>query len=80
MLRFTVEILPGGRQRGKRTIATINVGNISDLAAISDYEFAACLDDQDFVVNGRVNGHRRSDGWMPLVKRILETLEAESCS
>jgi hypothetical protein len=35
MLLITIDLLPGGRASRRRTIASINLGNQSDLADIS---------------------------------------------
>ena len=41
MLRVTVEIVPGGIRELRRTIASMSIGNISNLADISDYQVDA---------------------------------------
>jgi hypothetical protein len=41
MLRVTVELIPGGYQPFRRTIATMNIGNVTDLADVSDYKIHA---------------------------------------
>ena len=37
MIRVTVEILPGGCAKARRTIALMRISNVSDLARWSDY-------------------------------------------
>jgi hypothetical protein len=37
MLRVTVEVWPDGRERGKRIIATADIGRVND-EALADYE------------------------------------------
>ena len=37
MLRIVIEILPGGCPELRRTIASVRIGNLSNLASISDY-------------------------------------------
>lgn len=37
MIRVTVEILPGGCAKARRTIGIMHISNISDLARRSDY-------------------------------------------
>jgi hypothetical protein len=39
MLRVTIELLPGGRESGKRVIATADIARVSD-AALADYSVA----------------------------------------
>jgi hypothetical protein len=41
MLRVIVEILPGGHRELRRTIASVAIGHVSDLADISDYKIDA---------------------------------------
>jgi len=41
MLRVTIELVPGGFTPLRRTIASMTVGNVSDLADISDYRVDA---------------------------------------
>lgn len=73
MMRVIVEIHPAGNSRRKRTIATIDIGNVSDLAEVSDYVVLAGFDDRE-ARQVTVHGHRRADGWTPLVIRALEAL------
>ena len=37
MLRIVVLLVPGGRESAKRELARADLGNVSDLAPISDY-------------------------------------------
>jgi hypothetical protein len=41
MLRVTIELVPGGYDPLRRTIASMSIGNVSDLADISDYRIDA---------------------------------------
>jgi len=41
MLRVIVELHPGGVSELKRTLATMRIANLSNLAAISDYHVTA---------------------------------------
>lgn len=41
MLRITVELFPGGFEPLRRPIATMDIGNVSDLAEISNYAVRA---------------------------------------
>jgi hypothetical protein len=38
MLKITVEILPGGSAVRRRTVGLMLIGNVSNLADVSDYE------------------------------------------
>ena len=48
--------------------------NVSDLAAVSSYEWCV-LENHDVLAHGRIEGHRRSDGWEALVCKFA----AEVC-
>lgn len=55
--------------------------NVSDLADVSDYDYKVLVGDgtperSKVLALGSIHGHRRSDGWQPLVHRLLE-LEKE---
>lgn len=41
MLRVIIELVPGGYGPHRRTIASMNIGNMSDLADVSDYRIDA---------------------------------------
>jgi hypothetical protein len=41
MLVVTIDILPGGYASHRHTIASLRIGNVSDLADISDYRVEA---------------------------------------
>ncbi|MHC2467413.1 hypothetical protein [Bradyrhizobium embrapense] len=41
MLVITVDLVPGGYEPMRRTIAAMRIANISDLADISDYQIVA---------------------------------------
>lgn len=69
MIRVTVEIVPGGDEARARQIGMLEIGNQSGLAAISDYAVRVTTQDENekrVKVLG-VYGHRRSDGFWPLV-------------
>lgn len=73
MMRVRIEIVPGGREAGRRVIETLYVWNISALADVSDYGYQFNSDpreagtlDAKYVLN-----HERADGAWELVRRIL---------
>jgi hypothetical protein len=37
MLKVIIEIMPGGHRELRRTIASMSIGNLSNLADVSDY-------------------------------------------
>jgi len=41
MLLITIDLLPGGHASRRRTIASMQIGNITDLADVSDYRIDA---------------------------------------
>jgi hypothetical protein len=76
MIRVTVEILPNGSEARAREIARMDIGNISDLAAISSYQVRAtsvanplAKKPTGFSARGTVGGHRRQESiWALLAK------------
>lgn len=51
--------------------------NISDLAPVSDYRYEVMIGDgtpsrSKTIANGIVKGHKRDDGWEPLVQKLLD--------
>lgn len=51
--------------------------NISDLAPVSDYKYEVLVGDgskdrSKTIANGIVKGHKRDDGWEPLVQKLLD--------
>ena len=81
MLRVTVELVPGGAAAFRHTIGLMTIGNISDLAEVSDYRVSvteapnpligAPLQVRNFVVHGH---SRRQSVWR-LVARALADME-----
>jgi len=54
----------------------VTARNLSGLADISDYEVGAWINDTP-IWKGRVEGHRRADGWAALVRRIADAYDRE---
>lgn len=71
-LLVTVQLHPGGDRHRAKTLGTVEIANVSELEAIADYRVAALFEGP--VVQARVTGHRRSDGWQVLLRRALEAL------
>lgn len=58
----------------------VQLVNKSNLADVSNYEWSAYIYSPHGCVPlgaGYVTGHRRSDGWKALLKRLVQTLEVE---
>jgi hypothetical protein len=58
----------------------VTIGNVSKLAPVSDYEWSVWVANDNgkvLVAQGSVKGHRRSDGWAALVKKVAEAGEAQ---
>ena len=72
MMRVIVEIHPRGVSQLRRTIATIDIANISELAPLSDYQVRADVEGQKR--QGLVFAHNRDDGWAPLVRRAIDAV------
>lgn len=74
MLRVIVELHPGGDESEKIRLGCIDIGNVSNLADVSDYIVHANL--KDFgLVRTEVIGHERSRGWRALVGRALDAID-----
>lgn len=73
MLRVTVEIVPGGDEARSRILGRVMIANRSGLAPVSDYKAWHVGPDGAKTVAG-ILGHRRSDGWVPLLRRTLDAL------
>jgi hypothetical protein len=85
MLRIIVEILPYGQRELRRTIASMNVGNLSDLADVSDYQIDATESANPVAgtpsrsTTCTVVGHdRRTSVWSLVEKAAAEIQRAES--
>jgi hypothetical protein len=84
MLRVTVELIPGGYQPLRRTIATMNIGNVTDLADVSDYKIHAIEAANPLTAtpprsaNCIVSRHdRRQSVWSLIAKAADEITRAE---
>jgi hypothetical protein len=81
MLRVTVEMWPGGDSSRARTLATIDLANVSNLEELSDYRVEE-TDEHGRKTNTLVLNHERARGWRKLLWRalgnlqVLEVLEA----
>jgi hypothetical protein len=76
MIRVTVEIWPNGNRTRKKEIAHMNIGNISDLSAISSYKVEVssvsnplAKNPVAFSARGIVEGHRRADSVWSLLEK-----------
>lgn len=72
MLVVTVEIWPGGDQLRRHVIGTLNAGNVSHLAEVSDYLYSLDGGDQT-----ELTGHVRDEGAWELIRKILEQEKEE---
>ena len=68
-LRVTIEVIPWGQEDLKRTLATVEIENVTDLAEHSNYSIL--LDRRR--LDGEV-AHKRSDGFWILVHKTLAKL------
>ena len=55
---------------------TIYLRNIKTIKGIADYEYVVMVNAEK-IAEGKVKGHKRSDGWVLLVKRICEQEEGK---
>lgn len=74
MLVLKLEIWPGGDKKRAREIGRIDIGNISELAPVSNYSVYA--EGETFMGPQRVYvvGHPRKEGAWALVRRVLKLL------
>lgn len=72
MLRVTVEVVPLGDEDQKKVLGVIRIGN----DATGTHEYGNYVV-RHGVGKWRVEGHRRSDGWLSLVARALRALEVD---
>ncbi len=82
MLRITVEVCPGGDESRAFTVAKAELGNVSGLAATSDYAVAMVESDNPIAGTkgwrrqGRIVGHpRASSVWSLVAKSAALALE-----
>jgi hypothetical protein len=83
VLRVTVELVPGGREAARRTIGSMIIGNISDLAEISDYAVRVMEDanpltgalprDLRFILRE----HQRHQSVWALIKKAIVEMEGK---
>jgi hypothetical protein len=75
VLRVTVELFPGGLQSQRRTLATMDIGNISGLADRSDYTVHIAEADNSVTgqrgwsSSGTIFGHDRRQSVWALVEK-----------
>ena len=84
MLRVIIEIVPGGQAQLRRTIASMAIGNISNLADVSDYKVDAMESANHLIgtpprsATCEVTGHdRRQSVWALVAKAAAEIEKAE---
>jgi len=79
MLNVVIELLPNGVEVFKKQIAKVDIWNTSDLAAISNYswygKFSSFLTNETLIRSGRLEGHKRIDGAVALVRKVFEQVE-----
>jgi hypothetical protein len=85
MLTITVDLVPGGYAPMRRTIASMNISNISDLAEISDYRVEASETSNPLAgapprtVRCVIRGHSRAQSvWALLAKASEEIANSDS--
>lgn len=76
MLVVTVEVWPGGNLARRTVVGRMELANVSQLAAVSDYEghvtdYGAHRVTSAQRVDIRVEGHVRADGVWELVEKAL---------
>ena len=84
MIHVTVDLVPGGFQPARRTIGTLRITNISELADISDYAVDFLQAANPLAGTSPCNGScevlshdRRQSIWTLIAKAAAATSEAE---
>lgn len=78
MLAITVDLVPGGFEPLRRTIATMRIANISDLAETSDYRVEATEGRNDLAgtpsrsVSFAIKQHNRAQSVWSLIAKAAE--------
>jgi hypothetical protein len=78
MILVTIEIAPGGAETLRRTIATMRISNLSDLADVSDYRIVAMQAANSLtgepagIAQFQVLAHRRQQPLWALIQRACE--------
>lgn len=70
MLRVDVVYVPCGDRSREEVLGSVNIANVSGLAAVSDY----AVWQEGGILRAGVSGHHRADGWLPLVRRAFAAL------
>jgi hypothetical protein len=79
MLVIRIEEWPGGDQGQVRPIARFDIANLSGLAPVSDYEvlLRVGMGPGPILARGKVFGHRREDGWLPLARAAMRAVDPD---
>lgn len=84
MIIVHVELVPGGFEQQRRSIASLHIANVSDLADVSNYDIhvleganpLACTKPR--IGSCRVSGHdRRQSVWSLIAKAAEAAMNAE---
>jgi len=80
MIRVTIEIVPSGFEPARRTIGSLKMSNVSELASISSYEVDAMEAANPLcgtparAVSFRIDGHKRAQSVWVLLARAAAFL------
>jgi hypothetical protein len=84
MLVITIDLVPGGKESYRRTIGSMRIVNVSNLADVSDYTIDVMEDANPLTglpartASCKVVGHnRRQSVWALLAKAADEAMRAE---
>ena len=69
---YTDDLL--GYVEGEKIMLSIYIQNTKTIDDIADYEYVVMVNAQK-IAEGSIEGHKRGDGWQPLVRRIVEQEE-----
>ncbi len=70
MVRVTIEIVPHGNDEEAYKVSEINI--VNDLSGTLDKgNYIYKLDADNIIIEGKYKGFNRSEGVLPLVKKVL---------
>jgi hypothetical protein len=82
MLLITIDLLPGGHAPHRRTVASMQIANVTDLSDISDYHIGAIEGANPLTgtpprsATCVVSGHDRNQAVWALVAKAAEALQS----
>lgn len=80
MMVIRIEVWPGGNKGMRKIIGTMELGNVSELAEMSDYAGRIIDENGKATKHFKVYGHKRSLGPWELLRKALTAFDTRSCT